>query len=140
MTDTAVKELVARLDNFAEHLMPAADVYGDEMVTLAEAASMLTTLSEERDGWKSACMEARHGCNQRSDVISKLRAKLEAAESRATIAEARVLEVEKALEPFAAIEPTNIYSGDPDDPDAEADCILTENQFRFARSTLEAGE
>jgi len=58
------------------------------------------------------------------------------APSALTAAQARIAELETALLPFVLAEPTNIYSGDIEDPDAEAETLFTENQFRFAREVF----
>jgi hypothetical protein len=61
-----------------------------------EAATALASAEARAEKWKSACMEAREGCNQRSATIRSLRSKRETAEARAD-------RLEKALEPFAAV-------------------------------------
>ena len=71
---------------------------------IRSAASLLTRVAAERDGWNAACMEAREGCNQRSATISSLRRHLEAAEARAEAAEAALAEARnKAIDECALI-------------------------------------
>jgi hypothetical protein len=82
---------------------------------------------------------------QRFERIDSLTVDLErvgrqsAASDRAlTAAKARIAELEGALEPFAMATPTNVYSGDIEDPDVEPEALFTENQFRHARKVYAA--
>lgn len=83
-----MRDIVERL------LKPEGDELYDDR-TRQEAATLITTLTAERDSWKAACMEAREGCNQRSGTIRSLRSHLETSQ-------ALVQSMREALEPFAA--------------------------------------
>lgn len=50
----------------------------------------------------------------------------------------RIEALESALKPFADVEPMHVYS--EDDEDGNGSYILTENQFRNARTALNGGE
>lgn len=66
-------------------------------VALSQATTLLAEKDVEIESWRAATMEAREGCNQRSEVIRKWIAKGEALEARAEAAEGRVAALEQEL-------------------------------------------
>jgi hypothetical protein len=85
------------------YLGPRARPYAE---AAAEAATLIETLTRERDEaqkratrWMRACMEAREGCNQRSEVIRKWIAKGEAAEREVESLRGRIAVLELRIRP-----------------------------------------
>lgn len=127
---TAIIEKIEGLewDKILSSSQPPVDLYA----LLAEQRARAETAEDEREEWRQACMQAREGCNQRSEVISKLHGKIEALS-------ARLQEAEKALEPFAKAADIKLCGDWRDDQyfgQTDVGFHLTFGDLRRARSAL----
>lgn len=56
-----------------------SDLCREAAAALQSKDGQIERLEREKDGWKDACMQAREGCNQRSDTIRSLLSRLSRA-------------------------------------------------------------